>query len=73
MEIHNVISFLKVAELNSFSKSAIELDYSQSNITMQIKQLENELNCSLFYRIGKKYVSLNKGMKLLNMQVQLDY
>lgn len=44
MEIRNVISFIKVAELNSFSKAAAELGYIQSNVTTQIKQLENELN-----------------------------
>lgn len=65
MEIRNIISFLKVAELNSFSKAAIELGYSQSNITMQIKQLENELNCSLFNRIGKKISLTEQGNEFI--------
>ena len=65
MELRNIISFLKVAELGSFSKAAIELGYSQSNITMQIKQLENELNCSLFNRIGKKISLTEKGIEFM--------
>lgn len=65
MEIRNIISFLKVAELNSFSKASIELGYSQSNITMQIKQLENELNCSLFNRFGKKISLTEQGNEFL--------
>ena len=53
MELRNIQSFLKIAELSSFSKTAELLGYSQSNITMQIKQLESELGVRLFDRIGK--------------------
>ena len=44
MEIKNLITFLRVAELNSFTKAAQALDYSQSTVSFQIKQLETELN-----------------------------
>lgn len=63
MELRNIISFLKIAELSSFSKTAEELGYSQSNITMQIKQLEFELNTRLFDRIGKS-VSLTESGRI---------
>ena len=53
MEIRNLITFLKVTELTSFSKAANALDYSQSAVTVQIQQLERELGVSLFDRIGK--------------------
>ena len=43
MEIRNLVTFLKVTELNSFSKAAEALDYSQSAVTVQIQQLEREL------------------------------
>lgn len=59
MEIRNLITFLKVTELNSFSKAAEELDYSQSAVTVQIRQLEQELGVTLFDRIGKR-VSLTQ-------------
>ncbi len=53
MEIRNLITFLKVTELKSFSKAAEALDYSQSAVTVQIQQLERELGVRLFDRIGK--------------------
>ena len=39
MEIRNLITFLKVTELQSFSRAADALDYSQSAVTVQIQQL----------------------------------
>ncbi len=71
MELRNIISFLKVAELNSFSKAAIELGYSQSNVTMQIKQLENELNCSLFDRIGKGISLTQQGKEFMKYAISI--
>ena len=52
MEIKNLISFIQVAELNSFTKAAEVLGYSQSTVSFQIKQLETELGCLLFERIN---------------------
>ena len=43
MELRNLITFIHVAELGSFTKAAEQLDYSQSTISFQIKQLEDEL------------------------------
>ncbi len=40
MEIRNLITFVRIAEVQSFSKTAEQLGYSQSAVTMQIKQLE---------------------------------
>ena len=44
MEIRNIITFLKVAELQSFTNAAKQLGYSQAAVTIQIRQLEDELN-----------------------------
>lgn len=65
MELRNIITFIKVTELQSFSKAALALGYSQSNITMQIKQLEQDLNCALFNRIGKKISLTEQGSEFL--------
>ena len=54
MEIRNLITFVRIAEVQNFSKTAEQLGYSQSAVTMQIKQLENELQVPLFERIGKQ-------------------
>ena len=52
MEIRNILTFLKVAGTQNFSKAAEQLGYSQSAVTIQIQQLEKELGTQLFERIG---------------------
>lgn len=66
MEIRNLISFVHVAELNSFTKAAQVLGYSQSTISFQIKQLETELDCLLFDRINHTISLTDKGKELLS-------
>ena len=61
MEIRNVMTFLRVAELLSFTKAAEELGYSQSAVTVQIKQLEDELEIPLFERIGRQVCLTEPG------------
>ena len=53
MTITQLGTFLKITELNSFSAAADSLGYAQSTVTTQIKQLEEELGCVLFERLGK--------------------
>ncbi len=65
MEIRNLISFVHVAEMNSFTKAAEILGYSQSTISFQIKQLETELNCLLFERINHTISLTDRGEELL--------
>ena len=65
MEIRNLITFVRIAELRNFSKTAQELGYSQSAVTMQIKQLEAELQAQLFERIGKRAKLTQAGERLL--------
>lgn len=65
MEIRNLITFLKVAELQSFSKAAEVLDYSQSAVTVQIQRLEQELGVCLFDRIGKKVTITQYGLDFI--------
>lgn len=64
MELRNLITFLKIIETGSFSKAAEQLLYSQSTVTVQIQQLEEELNVQLFDRIGKKVFVTEKGREL---------
>ena len=49
-ELRHVRAFLKVAELQSFTRAAAELHVSQSALTVQVKQLEEELGVLLFDR-----------------------
>jgi DNA-binding transcriptional LysR family regulator len=65
MELKNILTFLRVTEIGSFTGAAQVLGYAQSTVTIQIKQLEQELGVPLFDRVGKK-VSLNQfGLRFL--------
>ncbi|MBQ6622907.1 MAG: LysR family transcriptional regulator [Mogibacterium sp.] len=65
MEIRNIATFVRVAELLSFSKAANRLGYSQAAVTVQIKNLEEELNVQLFDRMGKSIKLTSAGEKFL--------
>ena len=65
MDIRNIRAFVRVAELKSFSKAAAELDYVQSTVTMQVRQLEQELGYPLFDRIGKRVSLTAMGAEFL--------
>ena len=54
MELREIRTFIQVAQRKSFSRAAEALGYSQAAVTIQIKQLENELGIHLFDRIGKQ-------------------
>ena len=54
MEIRQLATFIRVAQFNSFSRAAESLGYSQSAVTVQIRQLEEELATLLFDRLGKR-------------------
>ena len=54
MELRQLRSFLKIVELQSFSKAAKDLGYSQSALSVQIHGLEQELGVRLFDRMGKQ-------------------
>ena len=71
MELRNLITFIYVAELGSFTKAAEQLDYSQSTISFQIKQLEEELGCLLFERINHTIMLTEKGHELVEYAHQV--
>ena len=66
MDLKNLTTFIHVAELNSFSKAALALGYSQSTVSFQIRQLETELNAQLFERIHHTVALTEKGREVLN-------
>ena len=65
MDLKYLVTFIHVAELNSFTKAAEKLRFSQSTVSAQIKQLEQELNCQLFERIGHTVALTQKGREVL--------
>lgn len=65
MEFRTLRTFVRVASLQSFSKAAMELGYTQAAITIQIQQLEKELHVRLFERFGKTISLTQQGEILL--------
>lgn len=71
MELRNLITFTHVAELGSFTKAAELLGYSQSTVSFQIKQLEDELGCLLFERINHTITLTQRGHELVSYAHQV--
>ena len=72
MDIKNLITFIQVAEKNSFTKAARALGYSQSTVSFQIKQLETELNAQLFERINHTIALTERGRDVLKYAHQIS-
>jgi LysR family transcriptional regulator, cyn operon transcriptional activator len=61
MELRQLRYFLKAKELLNFTEAATALNISQSTLSQQIKQLEDELSVPLFNRIGKRITLTEAG------------
>ena len=61
MEWQQIVGFYHVAKLGSFTKAANTTFRTQSAISQQIKNLEEELGCQLFERIGKRKLRLTSA------------
>lgn len=62
MEFREIATFLEIARQGSFSRAAANLGYTQAAVTIQIRQLEQELGVRLFDRIGKKVSLTHQGV-----------
>ena len=71
MELRNLVTFTHVAEQGSFTKAAELLGYSQSTVSFQIKQLEEELDCLLFERINHTITLTQRGHELVSYAHQI--
>lgn len=65
MELRQLNTFRMVASTLNFSRAAEALNYVPSNVTMQIKALEEELGVRLFDRLGKQLVLTTAGKRFL--------
>ncbi len=71
VELRNIRTFARIAEVGSFTRVADELGYTQSAVTMQIKQLERELGCSLFERLGRNIRLTPEGERLVSAATRM--
>lgn len=65
MNTKNLITFKMILEAGSFQKAADRLNYTQSTVTFQIKQLEEELSLKLFEKIGRRMELTQAGKEIL--------
>ena len=71
MDIKNLTTFLRVADLGGFTRAASELGYSQSTVSFQIKQLEEELGTPLFERVRHTVTLTERGREVLMYAQQI--
>lgn len=65
MELKNLRTFQAVVDRGSYQKAAEALGYTQSTVTVQIQQLEQELGVPLFQRVGRRMVLTQAGKQAL--------
>lgn len=65
MDLKYLNTFRAVVEEGSFARAAQRLSYTQSTISFQIGQLEQELSVALFEKIGRKMVLTQAGEQLI--------
>ncbi|MDU2066025.1 MAG: LysR family transcriptional regulator [Sporomusaceae bacterium] len=63
--IKNLEIFIAVAKNLNFGEAARQLNYSQSTVSEQIKNLETYLGVKVFERIGRKVFLTEQGKQLL--------
>ncbi|GAA3400624.1 LysR family transcriptional regulator [Paenibacillus hodogayensis] len=65
MELKYLNTVKTILDTGSFQNAARQLNYTQSTITFQIQQLEQEWQVKLFERIGRKMVLTRAGQDIL--------
>ena len=65
MNTKSLVTFKTILEAGSFQKAADRLGYTQSTVTFQIKQLEEELTLKLFEKIGRRMELTQAGKDIM--------
>lgn len=64
MDFHQLKVFYSAVTVGSFTRASQTLNLSQSTVSQHIKQLEEELGCQLFLRVGKRVLLSEAGQVL---------
>jgi len=65
VDTRSIVVIKTILEEGSFQKAAQRLNCSQSTVTFQVRQLENELSVRLFERLGRRMVFTPAGKSIL--------
>ncbi|MEQ9008357.1 MAG: LysR family transcriptional regulator [Ekhidna sp.] len=65
MEIRHLKLIREVAETKSLTKAKDALFLSQSALSHQLKEIENQLGTQLFHRVNKQLILTNAGKMVL--------
>lgn len=65
LDSRKLLAFTTLARIGSFTLAAHELNLTQSAISHAIKSLEDELECRLFERLGRRVTLTAPGKQLL--------
>ena len=65
MNTKSLVTFKTIREVGSFQKAADKVGYTQSTVTFQIKQLEEELALKLFEKIGRRMELTQAGKDIM--------
>lgn len=65
MELKNLYTIIKILETGSFQNAANALNYAQSTITFQVKQIETELGIKIFEKKQNRMVLTEDGKEIL--------
>jgi DNA-binding transcriptional LysR family regulator len=71
MDIHQLKVFTSVFKNKSFSKASQEMNLTQPTISNHIKTLEDDLQCSLFDRMGRTIIPTKEAEVLYTHSMEL--
>jgi LysR family nitrogen assimilation transcriptional regulator len=71
MNLTQLRYFIRVAEMGSFSKAAIELDVAQPALSRQVRLLETDLHVTLLQRTGRGVLLTDAGKRLFEHAVAI--
>jgi DNA-binding transcriptional LysR family regulator len=72
MDSNRLIQFKAIAELESLTKASEKLFISQPALSKSLSNLEEELGCKLFNRVGRRLFINSEGRKLLKYANHLE-
>ena len=64
MDLHHLKVFHAAADTGGFTHASRALRLSQSTVSQHIRQLEDDLGCQLFMRVGKRVLLTEAGQLL---------